>query len=115
MGLIAIYDEQRQVLPVHDVSFHVSITSTSWITYIQRVVLAAKFHGIGKSILHNQPAKAQGKASDAIGWLQKAFGIVDQEEANSGALELKVCIWPVVHETPFKDPASTDIDTKNPW
>ncbi|KAJ3970196.1 hypothetical protein EV361DRAFT_995881 [Lentinula raphanica] len=70
--LMTIYDEQRQVLPVHD-----------------RVVLAAKFHGIGKSILHNQPAKAQGKASDAIGWLQKAFGIVDQEEANSGALELK--------------------------
>ncbi|KAJ3723773.1 meiosis protein SPO22/ZIP4 like-domain-containing protein [Lentinula raphanica] len=73
--LMTIYDEQRQVLPVHD-----------------RVVLAAKFHGIGKSILHNQPAKAQGKASDAIGWLQKAFGIVDQEEANSGALELKISI-----------------------
>ncbi|KAJ3794551.1 meiosis protein SPO22/ZIP4 like-domain-containing protein, partial [Lentinula aff. detonsa] len=55
-----------------------------------RVVLAAKLHRIGKTILQDQAVKAHGKASDAIVWLRKAFGIVDQEEANPGALELKV-------------------------
>ncbi|KAJ3982962.1 meiosis protein SPO22/ZIP4 like-domain-containing protein [Lentinula detonsa] len=74
-GPVAIYDEQRLVLPAHD-----------------RVVLAAKLHRIGKTILQDQAVKAQGKASDAIVWLRKAFGIVDQEEANPGALELKISI-----------------------
>ncbi|KAJ3735950.1 meiosis protein SPO22/ZIP4 like-domain-containing protein [Lentinula guzmanii] len=73
--LMTIYDEQRLVLPAHD-----------------RVVLAAKLHRIGKTILQDQGVKAQGKASDAIVWLRKAFGIVDQEEANPGALELKISI-----------------------
>ncbi|KAJ3996387.1 meiosis protein SPO22/ZIP4 like-domain-containing protein [Lentinula boryana] len=73
--LMTIYDEQRLVLPAHD-----------------RVVLAAKLHRIGKTILQDQAGKAQGKASDAIVWLRKAFGIVDQEEANPGALELKISI-----------------------
>ncbi|KAJ4485242.1 hypothetical protein J3R30DRAFT_3282666 [Lentinula aciculospora] len=66
-----------------------------------RVVLAAKFHSIGKYILKKQAEKTQMKASDAISWLQKAFGIADQEEISiPGAPELKVrCALSVVSGT----------------
>ncbi|KAJ4468487.1 meiosis protein SPO22/ZIP4 like-domain-containing protein [Lentinula lateritia] len=74
--LLAIYDEQRLVFPAHD-----------------RVLLAAKFHDIGKSALKNQVGKIQDKSSDATAWLQKAFGIVDQEESSvPNALELRISI-----------------------
>ncbi|KAJ3850311.1 hypothetical protein EV368DRAFT_45594, partial [Lentinula lateritia] len=56
-----------------------------------RVLLAAKFHDIGKSALKNQAGQIQDKPSDATAWLQKAFGIVDQEESSvPNALELRV-------------------------
>ncbi|KAH7881641.1 uncharacterized protein C8R40DRAFT_57431 [Lentinula edodes] len=74
--LLAIYDEQRLVFPAHD-----------------RVLLAAKFHDIGKSALKNQVGQIQDKSSDATAWLQKAFGIVDQEESSvPNALELRISI-----------------------
>ncbi|KIK65861.1 hypothetical protein GYMLUDRAFT_950153 [Collybiopsis luxurians FD-317 M1] len=74
--IMAIYEEQRLILPAHD-----------------RVVLAAKLHTIGKSILKDLVGQPQGKASDAIVWLQKAFGIVDQEDSSvPGVLELKISI-----------------------
>ncbi|KAJ4477669.1 meiosis protein SPO22/ZIP4 like-domain-containing protein [Lentinula edodes] len=74
--LLAIYDEQRLVFPVHD-----------------RVLLAAKFYDIGKSALKNQVVQIQDKSSDATAWLQKAFGIVDQEESSvPSVLELRISI-----------------------
>ncbi|KAJ3893401.1 hypothetical protein GG344DRAFT_75060 [Lentinula edodes] len=74
--LLAIYDEQRLVFPARD-----------------RVLLAAKFHDIGKSALKNQVGQIQDKSSDATAWLQKAFGIVDQEESSvPNALELRISI-----------------------
>ncbi|KAE9404331.1 hypothetical protein BT96DRAFT_853832, partial [Gymnopus androsaceus JB14] len=74
--IMSIYDEQRLILPVHD-----------------RVVLAAKFHVIGKSVLRDEAGQPHGKASDAVVWLQKAFGIVDQEDTTvPGVLELKISI-----------------------
>ncbi|GAW07280.1 Testis-expressed sequence 11 protein [Lentinula edodes] len=74
--LLAIYDEQRLVFPAND-----------------RVLLAAKFHDIGKSALKNQVGQIQDKSSDATAWLQKAFGIVDQEESSvPNALELRISI-----------------------
>ncbi|KAJ3868076.1 meiosis protein SPO22/ZIP4 like-domain-containing protein [Lentinula novae-zelandiae] len=67
--LLAIYDEQRLVFPAHD------------------------FHDIGKSALKNQVGKIQDKSSDATAWLQKAFGIIDQEESSvPNALELRISI-----------------------
>ncbi|KAF8824155.1 hypothetical protein HHX47_DHR9000165 [Lentinula edodes] len=59
----------------------------------KRVLLAAKFHDIGKSALKNQVGQIQDKSSDATAWLQKAFGIVDQEESSvPNALELRISI-----------------------
>jgi hypothetical protein len=61
-------------------------------------MLAAKFHGIGKSMLKDQtaPVPHRSKPSDAVVWLQRAFDIVDQLEDTTinGISQLKVsCIW----------------------
>ncbi|KAF5385597.1 hypothetical protein D9757_006758 [Collybiopsis confluens] len=74
--IMSIYEEQRLALPARD-----------------RLVLAAKLNTIGKSILKDQAKESQGKASEAIAWLQKAFGIVDQDDScGSEVLELKISV-----------------------
>lgn len=81
------------------------------------MLLAAKFHDIGKSALKNQVGQIQDKSSDATAWLQKAFGIVDQEESSvPNALELRVRIH--TYHLSFCEshcPCITDINPQNTW
>ncbi|KAF5347040.1 hypothetical protein D9758_011629 [Tetrapyrgos nigripes] len=70
-------NEQRLALPVHD-----------------RLMLAAKFHGIGKSMLQDQTGPHRNKPSDAVLWLQRAFSIIDQLEDSMihGIPQLRISI-----------------------
>ncbi|KAJ7585355.1 meiosis protein SPO22/ZIP4 like-domain-containing protein [Mycena floridula] len=71
-------DEQRlALLPVRD-----------------RVLLASKFHGIGKTMLKDNTETDGSKAVDALRWLQKAFNMADQldDSALPGVSQLKITI-----------------------
>ena len=59
-------------------------------------MLASKLLEIGKSLLtgdhRDGDANIEGRASDAVSWMQKAFGLADRldETVTVGATELKV-------------------------
>lgn len=86
------------MLPPHAVSVSTWVMcvfiSYSLLNFVwkQRVLLAYKFHQIGRSFL-TQSNEEGSTPSDAIQWLQRAFLIADQLEDTTapGVPELKVC------------------------